>query len=83
MDEEKKQGKEEKKEVEIMINGEKFRISRGEHSVEEIKKLGGVPLADILNELVKDSLVPLKDDGSVKVKDGDEFVSHPKDSSAS
>ena len=70
--------------VTITVNDESVPIHRGRQSVSEIKRLGAVPAADELAEVVEGKpLKPLADDGSVVIKGGEEFVSYPKDSSSS
>jgi hypothetical protein len=69
--------------VKITINNSEKMIHRGNQKVFEIKTIGGVPLADDLNQLVDGKLTPLNDDGSVVIKGEEIFISHPKDSSAS
>ena len=69
--------------VTITINNEHKQIHRGEAKVSEIKELGGVPLADDLEEVVNGKLVPLPDGGKVNIKGGEKFVSHVKDSGSS
>jgi hypothetical protein len=69
--------------VEIKINGKQFRIRRGRHTVQEIKRLGGVPLADDLEQIIDGKMKLLPDDGAVEIKGGEVFVSHPKGSTAS
>jgi hypothetical protein len=63
--------------VEITINGVVKPIHRGRQTVSAIKTLGGVPQADELAEDVGGELKPLKDDGSVTIKGGEVFFSHP------
>jgi hypothetical protein len=75
--------KNETKVVSININKKEFRITRGVHSVPEIKKLGNVPAADELDELIDKKLTPLDDDGSVHIKGGEKFFSHKRDGSSS
>lgn len=69
--------------VTITINNEPYEIHRGRQSVEAIKLLGGVPLADDLDQVIDGQLVPLPDDGAVTIKGDEDFVSHPKDGGAS
>jgi hypothetical protein len=69
--------------VSISINGVTKQIHRGSHLVAEIKVLGGVPLADDLEQVIDGKLTPLPDDGRVTIKGGEIFVSHPKDSGSS
>lgn len=67
-----------KNEVPIFINNAKYEIARGNELVSNIKKVGSVPVADELEELVEGKLQPLQDSGSVEIKGGEHFVSHPR-----
>ncbi len=69
--------------VTITINNVLKHIHRGHQTVAAIKTLGGVPLADDLEEVVNGRLKPLADDGAVTIKGGEVFISHPKDSGSS
>ncbi len=69
--------------VTIQVDNKPYQIHRGRQSVSEIKRIAGVPQAFELEEVVGGKLVPLPDDGSVTLKGGEVFVSHPKDSGAS
>jgi hypothetical protein len=69
--------------VAIIVNTHEYRIDRGVEKVAEIKKIGHVPLADDLEQVIAGKLVPLPDDGSVDIKGGERFISHPKDSGSS
>lgn len=69
--------------VTITINDVSKPIHRGNQTVEALKKLGGIPLADELEQLIKGKLTPLADDGRVPIKGEEIFVSHPKDSGSS
>lgn len=70
--------------VSIKVNDKPVEIHRGRQAVSEIKRLGGVPSADELAEVIAGQpLKPLADNGSVVIKGGEEFVSYPKDSSSS
>ncbi|HSD08860.1 multiubiquitin domain-containing protein [Flavobacterium sp.] len=69
--------------VEIDINTKPYSISRGKHTVVEIKKLGGVPQAHELEELINGKLVPLADDSSILIKGCEKFFSHVRDGSSS
>lgn len=70
-------------EVKITINNVEKTIHRGHQTVADIKTLGGVPLADDLEQLVDGVLTLLPDGGSVTIKGGEVFISHPKDSASS
>lgn len=70
-------------EVKISINGVSQAIHRGRHTVIEIKKLGDVPLADELEQVIDGKLTPLPDDGAVTIKGGEIFKSHPRSGGSS
>lgn len=70
-------------EVKISINGASKQIRRGRHTVVEIKKLGEVPLADELEQLIEGKLTPLPDDGAVTIKGAEVFMSHPRSGGSS
>jgi len=70
-------------EVKISINGASRLIRRGRHTVVEIKKLGEVPLADELEQLIEGKLTPLPDDGAVTIKGGEVFMSHVRSGGSS
>ena len=70
--------------VAIKVNDKPVEIHRGRQTVSEIKRLGGVPAADELAQVIAGQpLKPMADDGSIVIKGGEEFVSYPKDSSSS
>lgn len=69
--------------VTIKVDNKPVHIHRGHTTVAEIKEAGNVPLAYDLNQIVAGKLIPLPDDGSVTIKGGEEFISHPKDSQSS
>lgn len=69
--------------VNITINNVSKPIHRGRATVAEIKALGAVATADELEEVVAGKLTPLLDDGSVTIKGGEVFISHPRDSGSS
>jgi hypothetical protein len=70
-------------EVAISINTQPIQIHRGNRPVVEIKDAGHVPRADELEQIVNGKLVPLADDGSVVIKGGEQFVSHPRSGGSS
>lgn len=70
-------------EVKITINKVVKKIHRGRHTVVEIKTLGGVPLADELEQLIDGKLKPLPDDGAVTIKGGEIFMSHVRSGGSS
>ena len=59
----------------IVINGVQVEIHRGRIEVAEIKRVGGVPHADVLSLLVEGKLQELPDEGHVVIKGGEQFVS--------
>jgi len=65
--------------VKITVDNVIREIHRGRRTVAEIKEVGNVPLAYTLVQIEDGKLVPLPDDGSVVIKGGEEFKSHPKD----
>lgn len=69
--------------VTIKVNNKDRQIHRGRQPVSEIKRIGEVPPADELAQVVEGKLVPLDDSGAVTIKGGEAFVSHPRDSGAS
>lgn len=69
--------------VSVTINGATKTIHRGRQTVAAIKQVGGVPLADDLDQLIDGKLTHLPDDGAVTIKGGEEFISHPKDGGSS
>ena len=69
--------------VTIIINSVEKEIHRGRQPVSEIKRVGDVPQADQLEQVIDGKLVPLADDAAVTIKGAEEFVSHPRDSGSS
>ena len=65
--------------VSITINDVDKEIHRGRKTVEEIKKIGGVSLNHMLEQVINRKLTPLDDNSSVVIKGGEIFVSHIKD----
>src|SRR6266478_2595429 len=70
-------------EVHITINGVSRLIHRGRQTVAEIKKVGEVPAADELEQLINGKLTPLPDDGAVTIKGGEVFMSHVRSGGSS
>lgn len=70
-------------EVSITVNNASYGIHRGRRTVEAIKRVAGVPLADELARVSPSdppALEPLADDGSVTLKGGEAFISYPRQS---
>jgi hypothetical protein len=66
------------------VNGTEYPIHRGRRTVAEIKAAANVPAAHEL-ALVKgeQELEPLRDDGSLVIQGGEQFLSYPKDAGSS
>lgn len=69
--------------VTIKVNNKAAEIAPGRRSVAEVKRAGGVPQADVLEQVVQGCLVELADDAHVEIEGGECFVSHPRDSASS
>jgi hypothetical protein len=69
--------------INITINGEPYVLHEHKVAVKQLKQMAGIPLADQLEQVVDEKLVPLDDDGTVEVKCGDVFHSHPRDNASS
>ena len=70
-------------EVTITIDGNPCPITKGEHTVVELKTLGHVPLAYDLDEIKGKKPHQLPDDGKTNISGDEVFVSHPKGSGSS
>ena len=64
--------------VKITIDSKPYELKRGPYSVVQLKAIGHVPPEYDLDELVDGELKELKDDATVHIKGGEEFISHPK-----
>jgi hypothetical protein len=69
--------------VVIRINDKERIIHRGHETVAEIKKVGEVPIADDLEQIINGNLEPLPDNGSLTIHGGEQFISHPKGAGSS
>ncbi|MFT3783537.1 MAG: hypothetical protein QM790_16105 [Nibricoccus sp.] len=69
--------------VSITINSKPAEIHRGHQTIAAIKKLGGIPATDELEQVIHGKLTPLPDDGALTIKGGEVFISHPRDSGSS
>jgi hypothetical protein len=65
--------------VSINVDNIERKIHRGRRTVSEIKTVGQVPQAYTLVLVADGKLTPLDDNGSLTIKGGEEFKSHPKD----
>ena len=73
-------------EISITVNNASYTIHRGRRTVEAIKQVAGVPLADELARVSPSNppaLEPLADDASVTLKGGEIFISYPRQSGSS
>lgn len=69
--------------VTIRINDKPYTVKRGLHTVAELKKIGGVALADELSEAIQRKLIPLKDDAIIVIKGCEEFFSCKREGTSS
>ena len=69
--------------VHVTINGVTKLIHRGRQTVAEIKKVGDIPAADELEQVIDGKLTPLPDDGAVTIKGGEIFMSHVRSGGSS
>ena len=67
----------------IYVKDIERKITRGKHTVAEIKKVGQVPIEYDLEEVIDGKLTPLDDNGTVLIKGREQFFCHPKDGSSS
>ena len=68
--------------VVVFINGDKKTIDAGSYVVSKLKEVLGVP-ADYELAIKDKEIVPLKDDETITVKNGEKFVSHVRHGSSS
>jgi hypothetical protein len=69
--------------VTITINGKVYELRQEKASVVELKKLAGIPLADVLVKIVNGQMIPLDDNAVIEIHCGEVFVSHPRDNASS
>lgn len=69
--------------VPIFVNKDKYFVNRGPETVAYLKELDHVPPADELEELIQGKLEPLPDSGTIDIKGGEKFFSHPRTGSSS
>ena len=74
---------EEKHLAHIQIDGKNLEISKGKHTVAQLKKLGGVADAYVLLEEVDGRLVPLDDNATLTIKGCEVFESMPQSGGSS
>lgn len=69
--------------IKIKINGDDYELNQPKVSVKELKNLASIPLADVLEQVVNNQMVPLDDNAVLELHCGDMFVSHPRDNASS
>ena len=69
----------EHQDVEITINGKKHQARRGEHSIEELRRLGDVPAAEMLCELKDGKYTDFDNKAHVEIHGREVFASHYKE----
>jgi hypothetical protein len=69
--------------ITITINAKPYELHEHVVQVKGLKKLAGIPLADVLVRILNGQMIPLDDNGVVELHCGDVFVSHPKDNASS
>jgi|SRR5665213_4598102 len=83
-EEERRRAEERKKhEVKITINNKEYKVHPGINTVVELKHRADIQVTDELEEVREGVLVPLPNDGSVDIRGGEVFVSHPRDGHSS
>lgn len=75
------------REVEITISGpggsKEYKVRQGKYSVAEIKRIGHIPEAYVLDERINGVLTPLPDDGHVTIEGKEYFLGHVRDAKSS
>ncbi len=66
--------------VTIKINSHPYEVTRGSHTVAELKSLDHVPEADELAEIRHGEVHVLQDTQSVGIQGGEQFLSSPRSS---
>jgi hypothetical protein len=69
--------------ITITIDGKPYELHQEKATVKELKRLAGIPLADVLDKIVDGQMVPLDDNATVELHCGEVFVSHPRDNASS
>lgn len=69
--------------VQIIVNNTARSIHRGRQTVAEIKQVGEVLPADMLEQLIEGRLTPLEDNAAVTIKGNETFISHPRSGTSS
>jgi hypothetical protein len=69
--------------VDITIGGKPFKVVAGNYTGAQIKKIGGVPPADDLEQIIEKKIVPIADTAPVCIKGGEVFIHHPNSGGSS
>lgn len=69
--------------VQITVNNTPRNIHRGRQTVAEIKTVGEVPPADMLEQLIEGRLTPLEDNAAITIKGNEIFISHARSGTSS
>jgi hypothetical protein len=69
--------------IEVPFNNRLVFLHKRELTVETLKRCAGIPLTDDLDQLVGSKIVPLPDDGRVRITGCEIFLHHPKDGGSS
>jgi hypothetical protein len=70
-------------EVTINVNGNDFRVRRGDWVVQELKKEVGVDPSQVLAEITPQGLKDLADNEVIKVHQDERFMSHARSGASS
>lgn len=70
-------------EVTIVVDGQKHRVRPGPWVVRDLKNAVGVPPAKVLAEITPQGLVDLDDGKTIKIHEGQRFMSHAHSGAAS
>lgn len=69
--------------VPIFIKKKEYRVKPGKYQVSEIKKIGEIPIAYILQQLINGKLTPLDANATIDIKGCEEFFAHPPEGKSS
>lgn len=69
--------------VTIYIKKKEYKVTPGQHSVSEIKEIGGIPQAYELEQLINGKLTPLDDNAVIDIKGCEQFFAHPREGKSS
>lgn len=64
------------RQVEVTVDSQPHRVSRGEWTVREFKVQVGVKAARVLDQVINGEFRPLDDNATITIEGGEVFVSH-------